>query len=225
MTLKDSMHILKEDHEIHQDVRAELKMDLDITDERDVEITVNHGSVDLDGSADSYAQKWAIEHATYRVIGVKAVRNYLDVKPPKDDYRDDDEIEKAARRALEWDARVPEGVRASVSDGLLLLNGTVARFSQRVAAEEAVRNLLGVREVTNDIKLSIAEAAIDLKRDVEDALRRRFDGTSASISVEAVDGVVTLNGIVPTFALRDDIERAIWSAPGVTRIDDQLQVA
>jgi osmotically-inducible protein OsmY len=225
MTLKDNIRTLKEDHEIHTDIRAELKMDLDITDERDVEITVNHGSVDLDGSADSYAQKWAIEHATYRVIGVKAVRNYLDVKPPKDDYRDDDEIEKAAKRALEWDARVPEGVRASVSDGLLLLNGTVARFSQRVAAEEAVRNLLGVREVTNDIKLSIAEAAIDLKRDVEDALRRRFDGTSASISVEAVDGVVTLNGIVPTFALRDDIERAIWSAPGVTRIDDQLQVA
>jgi osmotically-inducible protein OsmY len=225
MTLKDSIHILKEDHEIHTDVRAELKMDLDVTDERDVEITVDHGLVDLDGSADSYAQKWAIERAAYRVIGVKAVRNYLDVKPPKDDYREDSEIEKAAKRALEWDARVPDGIRATVTDGLLQLHGTVARFSQREAAEEAVRNLLGVREVTNDIKLSIAEAASDLKRDIEDAIRRRFDGTIANISVEAVGGVVTLNGIVPTFAVRDDIERAIWSAPGVTRIDDQLQVA
>jgi osmotically-inducible protein OsmY len=225
MTLKDSIHILKEDHEIHTDVRAELKMDLDVTDERNVEITVDHGLVDLDGSADSYAQKWAIEHATYRVVGVKAVRNYLDVKPPKDDYREDSEIEKAAKRALEWDARVPDGVRATVTDGLLQLHGTVARFSQREAAEEAVRNLLGVREVTNDIKLSVAEAASDLKRDIEEAIRRRFDGTFANISVEAVGGVVTLNGIVPTFAVRDDIERAIWSAPGVTRIDDQLQVA
>ncbi|MDB4910137.1 MAG: ornithine aminotransferase [Gemmatimonadetes bacterium] len=225
MTLKDSIHILKEDHEIHTDVRAELKMDLDVTDERDVEITVDHGLVDLDGSADSYAQKWAIERATYRVVGVKAVRNYLDVKPSKDDYRDDGEIEKAAKRSLEWDARVPDGIRATVTDGLLQLHGTVARFSQREAAEEAVRNLLGVREVTNDIKLSIAEAASDLKRDIEDAIRRRFDGTIANISVEAVGGVVTLNGIVPTFAVRDDIERAIWSAPGVTRIDDQLQVA
>ena len=225
MSLKESIHALKEDHEIHKDIRAELKMDLDITDERDVAITVDHGSVDLDGAADSYAQKWAIEHATYRVVGVRVVRNYLEVQPPKDFYREDHEIEKAAKRTLEWDARVPEGVRATVTDGALQLHGTVARFSQREAAEAAVRNLVGVREVTNDIKLSIAEAAFDLKRDVEDAIRRRFDGSITSISVEAVDGVVTLNGVVPTFAVRDDIERAIWSSPGVTRIDDQLQVA
>jgi osmotically-inducible protein OsmY len=225
MSLNDKFRALKDDLELHKDVRAELKMDQDITDEGDVEITVDHGAVALDGWADSYAQKWAIEHATYRVVGVKAVQNYLGVRPAKNNYRDDSEIERAAKRALEWDARIPEGVRVEVTDGMLRLNGTVDRFSQREAAEEAVRNLIGVREVSNDIKLSITDVAADLKRSVEDAIRRRFEGTTEDLSIEAVDGVITLTGIVPTFAVRDDIERAIWSAPGVVRIDDQLQVA
>jgi osmotically-inducible protein OsmY len=44
------------------------------------------------------------------------------------------------------------------------------------------------------------------------------------ISIVVTDGIVTLSGVVPTAVVRDDIERAALLAPGVTRVDDQLQV-
>jgi osmotically-inducible protein OsmY len=225
MSLKDNFQRLREDHDIHTDIRAELKADQDIIDQGDVEITVDHGIVALDGTADSYAEKWGIEHATYRVVGVKGVHNYLEVKPPKDDYREDGEIEKAAKRALEWDARVPEGVRVEVSDSILRLHGIVSRFAQRKAAADAVRNLIGVRDVINDIQIAAANAPEDLKHDVEAALSRRFAVDARELSVTTADGVVTVMGVVPTFAMRDDIESAIWSTPGVARIDDRMEVA
>ena len=43
-------------------------------------------------------------------------------------------------------------------------------------------------------------------------------------AVAAAQGVVTLRGVVPTFTILGEIERAVWSIPGVTRIDTQLQV-
>jgi hypothetical protein len=75
------------------------------------------------------------------------VRNYLDVLPPQDPSREDRRIRSATKRALEWDARVPHGVYGDVTDGVLRLRGVVERFPEREAAEEAVRNLIGVRDV------------------------------------------------------------------------------
>jgi osmotically-inducible protein OsmY len=120
--------------------------------------------------------------------------------------------------------RVPRGVRADVSSGVVRLHGVVQRSTQRDVAEDAVRHLVGLRGISNEIKVVPAEVAVDLERQIEAALDRRFDGDARSISVSAAEGVVTLRGAVPSFALRDDIERTVRCAPGVTRVDDQLQI-
>jgi osmotically-inducible protein OsmY len=48
---------------------------------------------------------------------------------------------------------------------------------------------------------------------------------SQRVSVEARDGKVTLRGTVRSYAERIDAERAAWSAPGVTAVDDQLAIS
>jgi osmotically-inducible protein OsmY len=225
MSLGDRMHRRREDHEIQHDVRAELRTDQDVADPQFVEVAVEHGVVYLTGSATSYIQKWAIQRAASRVAGVTGVRNHLDVRPPGDEHGDDRRIERAARRALEWDARVPDGVGAAVTDGVLRLHGTVDRLAERDAAEEAVRSLAGVRDVVNEIRVARAPPPADLAPDVAAAIRRRFGADVRHVSVSAAGGVVTLSGVVPTYAMLDDVERAVRSIPGVTRVDDQMLVA
>jgi len=228
MSLTGRFHRLKTDDEIEQDVRAELTAEQGSTDHHLVRVVVDRGVVYLSGSADSYARKWAIERAVGRVAGVRGVRDHLEVYPPLDAQRDDGHIQAAARCALEWDARVPGGLRAEVTDGVLRLQGTVQRFSQRDAAEEAVRNLNGVRDVVNEIKVAPAPSLAlvdDLAVDVEAAIRRRVGVDTAWIAIGVEGGVVTLSGAVPAFALVDDIERAVRSIPGVTRINNDLLVA
>jgi osmotically-inducible protein OsmY len=214
----------KRDPEIHQDVRAELALHQK-PGGSSVEITVHCGVVHLTGLAESYAQKWAIDRAVRRIVGVKDLCDYLHVRPANAAAPDDHRIAQAANQALRWDARVPKGIRADVTRGVLRLRGAAERFCQREAAEEAVRYLIGVRDIVNEIALLPASLPADLTLQVEAALRRWLGPASRVISVAATHGVVTLRGVVPTFAIRGEIERAVWSIPGITRIDNQLQVA
>ena len=115
-----------------------------------------------------------------------------------------------------------------MTNGALRLHGTVERFAQRDAAEEAIRNLVGVRDVLNEVKVAPASslsAAEDLAADVEESIRRRVGVDSGCIAIGVSNGVVTLSGAVQAFALVADIERAVRSIPGVTRINNELLVA
>jgi osmotically-inducible protein OsmY len=223
MAFRDVVQDQNEDRDIERAVQAELSVGLDATGRRYVGVAVQHGVVYLTGFVGSYAQKWVAERAAARVVGVKDVRNYLDVLPP--DEAEDRRIRRAARRALEWDARVPDGLHAEVTDGVVRLRGGVERFSEREAAEEAVRNLIGVRDVVNEIRVAAAPSRGDLETDIEAAIRRRFGTDGQRIWIATADGVATLSGVVPTFAMLEDIERTVRSIPGVTRIDNQLLVA
>jgi osmotically-inducible protein OsmY len=162
------------------------------------------------------------------VVGVKDVRNHLEVCPSSDNHREDGHIKVAAQRTLEWDARVPRSVRVEVTDGVLRLHGTAAHLAQREAAEEAVRNLVGVRDVANEIRVTGARPEVageDLSVDVEEAIRRCFGVDTGCIAIGVDKGVVTLSGAVPLLAMLDDVERAVRSVPGVTRINNELLVA
>jgi osmotically-inducible protein OsmY len=212
----------KRDAEIHQDVRAELSMEQDGAGHT-VEISVRYGVVSLTGLVESYARKCAIDRAVRRIVGVKDVRDYLHVRPPDGAAPDDGQIEGAANRALGWDVRVPKGIHAKVTGGVLGLHGAVERFWQREAAEEAVRNLAGVRDIVNKIFLLPAAPPAHLTQ-VEAALRRRLGPASRLISVDVAQGVVTLRGAVPTVAILGELEQAVSSVPGIVRIDNQLQV-
>jgi osmotically-inducible protein OsmY len=217
-------HLLNGDRKIEDDIRAEVALCRDNADSHSLGITVEGGVVHLTGSSETYAQKWAIERAASRVIGVREVRDYLDVRPGADDHNDDDQIQRAATAVLHWDARVPEGVHASVTDGVLRLDGVVERFTDREAAEEAVRNLIGVRDVVNEIRLGPTQASADLQAEVDAAIRRRFTFGGRLLAISVDHGIVLLKGVVPTIAILDEVERALRSIPGVKRIDNQLLV-
>jgi osmotically-inducible protein OsmY len=63
-----------------------------------------------------------------------------------------------------------------------------------------------------------------VKSKIEAALKRNAELDAKQISVEAVDGKVTLNGHVRSWAERADAERAAWAAPGVKAVDDRILI-
>lgn len=212
------------DHEIHDDIRAEFAGLPVIVDPCLVAVAVEDGVVRLTGIAASYAQKWAIAHAVGRVVGVREVRDHVDVRPPGGHRRMDERVERIARRALAWDVRVPGGIRVEVTDGVLRLRGAVARSSQREAAEDAVRNLAGIRGLQNEIRLALSVPAGSLESDVRAALHRRFGALAERIRVGAVGGVVTLHGEVATVVQLEEVESVAGSTPGASRVDNRVLV-
>lgn len=215
---------MKTDHELQQDVLAELRWEPRVS-EKDIAIAVRDGVVTLGGSVDSYAQRLAAEHAVEHIAGVKAIANDISVRLPGDRQRTDAEIAHAAVNALNWDIEVPEEkIQVKVDAGHITLEGTVEWYFQRAAAERAVRNLAGVKSVLNHIAIKPHVAKADVTRKIKEALHRSADLEANRISIEAADGLVTLRGQVRSRAERAELERAAWSAPGVTSVNDLTTV-
>jgi osmotically-inducible protein OsmY len=214
----------KTDAQIHHDVLEELKWDSRV-DETEVGVQVASGVVTLTGSVTSWAKRVAAQEAAHRVIGVLDVANDIKVKAAGGLTRTDTEIAQAARRALEWDVFVPEAkITSTVTDGWVTLDGAVDTWSQRNAAERAVRNLTGVKLVLNKITVKPTKPVPEeVRRAIEQALDRRAEREARRIRVDVKDGTVTLTGTVDSWAERKSVVAAARFTPGVQMVEDHLR--
>lgn len=210
---------------LQQDVIAELSYEPSI-DATNIGVVAKDGVITLSGTVPGYPDKRGAEHAAERVFGVKAVADETTVDLPLFHKRNDQEIALAAVNALSWQVSVPEGaIKVRVEDGWLTLDGEVELNFQRNAANDAIRRLIGVLGVNNLIVLKPAVDASGLKAKIEDAFGRAAELDAATIGLVVVGNRVELNGKVRTWAERNEAERAAWSARGVWKVDNNLQIA
>ena len=64
----------------------------------------------------------------------------------------------------------------------------------------------------------------EVKRKIEEAFRRNAEVDAQHITVEASGGELLLKGSVRTWAERQEAHRVAWSAPGVTKVVNQITV-
>lgn len=179
----------------------------------------------LRGNVASYSEKVTAERVALRVYGAKAVANDLVVHLVSGFERTDTEIAQAAVAALKWNSVVPDDhVTITVANGWLTLNGALDWNYQKDAAVRTVRDLTGVKGVTNNIVVTPQVKTIDVRDKIEAAFKRSAEVDARRITVSALDGKVTLTGNVHSWAERREAERAAWAAPGVKQVDDYLAV-
>ncbi|HWG09907.1 MAG TPA: BON domain-containing protein [Rhodanobacteraceae bacterium] len=213
---------MKTDKDLQQDVIDELDWDPTIEAER-IGVEVHDGVVTLAGHVTSYAQKWRAEEAAQRVQGVKGVIAELKVEIPGIDKRPDEELVRAARLALIWNASVPvDAVKVLVENGWLTLSGGVEWAYQKQSAETAVRDLVGIKGVVNLIELKPRVMPENVAKQIEAALQRRAHYDAKAISIKVADGTVTLSGKLDSNSERDAVRRAAWEAPGIHNVIDRM---
>jgi osmotically-inducible protein OsmY len=211
------------DTRLQADVEDELKWDPRVT-ATEVGVAVNDGVVTLNGTVPTYAEKRAAEKAARRVFGVKAVAEEIRVEPSGAHGPSDTAIAEAAVRALQTPVWAPFGIQAIVEKGWVSLRGQVNWRYQKDAAFEAVRFLPGVVGVSNEITIEPTVEPGAVKQAIETALKRDAQIDAQGINVKADGGKVTLSGRVRSFAERDEVDWAAWSAPGVTEVKNDLSV-
>jgi osmotically-inducible protein OsmY len=189
----------------------------------DIGVGAKDGVVTLTGFVHSYVEKVAAEKAAKSVYGTKAVANDIEVKPG---MRTDPEIARDVMHAMKLDSRViDDRIKATVQSGYVTLEGTVEWNYQREAAEKRARTVSGVRSLTNRIDVKSGASATEVKTKIEEALRRSAEVDARRIYVSAHNGTVTLDGSARSLFEKQQAERAAWSAPGVSRVIDNIAVA
>lgn len=214
------------DSQLRQDVIDEFEFDPRFNGEH-VGVAVDKNVVSLSGHVNSYAEKLAAIAAARRVKGVHAIAENIEVRYPYQAKTADDQIAKRATDILNWDVVVPAGaVDVLVQDGWVTLSGAVNWYYEKVAAEDDVRKLSGVRGVTNKITIKPHLNAMDVKDKIESALKRHAKVEAEAIRVSVHDGSkVVLEGKVDNWDERRAVENAAWSVAGVAAVEDRLTIS
>jgi osmotically-inducible protein OsmY len=185
-------------------------------------VTAAEGVVTLTGFIDSYAGKLAAERAVKRIRGVRAVANDIVVRLRQP--RTDALIARDCANALSNPATIADRVQAVVHYGHVTLTGNVQWLFERELAEDLVRHVRGVLGVHNHITVNPQPAARDVTQRIVRTLHHDADVDARHIVVNVEGHTVTLTGTVTTWAQRDAAERAAGQAPGVTQVNNQINV-
>lgn len=216
---------MKTDTQLQSDVMAELKWDPSIN-ATSIGVEVRDGVVTLSGHVDKYTEKWAAERAAQKVTGVKALAVEIDVNLPGSSNRSDTDIARTAENVLQWTTNWPKDhVKVMVENGWITISGELDYEYQRQIATSAVRHLMGVTGVSNQITIKSKLTSSSVKADIEAALKRRALTDAQEIMVTVDGGKVTLTGVVHSWSERDMVSDSVWNTPGVTDVSDNISVA
>lgn len=216
--------MLKPDSDIERMVEYELEWDPAI-DAKNIAVQVKDSVATLAGFTKSYTDKYTAERVTKRVVGVKAVANDIEVKLPGGTERADPDIARDTIEVLQRDLPfASEKLKSVVRDGWIILEGNVEWDYQRRSAESAVRNIRGVKGVTNSIEIKPQASPADVKLKIEQAFKRTAEVDAHRIRVEADGGLVTLRGRVRSWAEKEEAGRTAWRGAGVTDVRNRIEV-
>lgn len=211
------------DSELKKSVLAELAWEPSVNAAH-IGVTAHAGVIALSGHVESFSEKYAAEKAAHRVNGVKAVAEEIEVKLPYAIKRTDEDIALAASNHVAWDASLSKfGLQVMVEKGWITLTGEVDWQYQRYDAEHAVRNLLGVVGVSDQITIKPHVNTANIGENIRNALHRTWYDVDG-INVSAENGKVKLTGSVDNWHDWQLASTTSWAAPGVNSVDNQITI-
>src|SRR6185312_4732683 len=108
-------------------------------------------------------------------------------------------------------------VKVQVADGWVTLEGNIESHYQRVAAEMAVKDLMGVKGISNFISI-LPNKTHPHASAVESAIKRSAHVSASKILISVDGDRITLVGSVPSLPVRLALEYLVWRIPGVSSI-------
>jgi len=215
---------MKSDVQIQKDVMEELRWEPNLSSSQ-IGVAAKDGVVTLSGMVDTYLQKLSAERAAKRVAGVKAIAEDIMVGPSAGHTKSDAEIASAALTALKWNSAVQdEKVKIKVDGGIVTLQGEAEWEYQRAQAKKTIESLTGVKLVINLITLRPKITPEGIEEKISAAFQRHASIDSKGIEVSVTGSRVTLTGKVRSFREKDDAAEAAWAAPGVTMVQNNLNI-
>ena len=214
------------DADLTHSVNAELHADPRIGLE-DVTFRVADHEVTLRGTVSTQYQRDLAEIDVRNVVGVVLVNNELKVVPAP---RPDADVRKDILHALASNAALhDQGVRATVENGVVTLEGQVYDWYDHADALQIARRTRGVRAVHDKLQVTLERHHTDdqLVKQIRSRLRMNYltGNISDDVTITVKAGIVTLSGTVHSHAQRRFAANVAFHTDGVWQVNDNLWIA
>jgi len=198
----------------------------------DIKIQAKDGTVTLKGNVSDPFHKSMAQDTVESLPGVKGVDNRLVVKPANE--KSDAWIEFKVKSALLYHRNV-SGTKTDVSvkDGIVTLYGTASSQAQKELTEEYAKDIEGVKDVKNELKVSTTPPTRSMSEVVDDAsvtaqvkttllTHRSTSGLKTKVTTR--DGVVMLSGEAKNRAEKDLVTKLASDIHGVKSVVNDMEV-
>jgi osmotically-inducible protein OsmY len=141
-------------------------------------------------------------------------------------WQTDGQLHDAVRRQLDWEPNInAEEIALLASDGVITLTGFVNTYGEKLAAEQAVKRVRGVRAVADNIHVRLLNERSDpdIAKDAVHALQSHTD-VPRSVTVTVRDGLVTLDGTVEWNYQRTAAESAVRHLKGIKGVSNAIYI-
>jgi hyperosmotically inducible protein len=215
-------------------IQAELTKTLSNSKFRNVQASVQNGTISLAGTVDLYSDKLTADKKAHKLKNVSGVENEIEVNGKA---ISDSELQQKLAKAITYD-RVGYGtttfnaISVNVHDGVVTLGGHAFGPVDKETALIETGNTVGVKDVIdniqvdplspmdNRIRLLTARAVYGFP-----SLNKYAIDPARPIRISVQNGNVTLYGLVDNKMDRDVAGLRANSVPGVFRVTNDLQVA
>lgn len=223
------------DSEIQAEIEQALRWSV-LVDDGLIDVEVNDGQVALTGTAGSAAEK-RIARTKAWVAGVDGVDDSglnverwardEDLRADKYVVKADEDIREAINDALLYDPRVSSfEIDVDVDAGDATLRGTVNNLMAKRAAADTARNTVGVRWVTNRVKVRSENERADshIKTSIENAIENDAYLEDQEVTATVSNGIVRLYGDVDSYFEKTRAENLVERVYGADLVYNYLDV-
>jgi len=144
-------------------------------------------------------------------------------------FQKDEQIKEEVIRHLQWQPGLEiEDMKVSVQNGVVALHGVVGSYFDKMRAEMAVREVLGVMALVEGLKVAIkgeqGKTDEELAEAVLFVLKNNMAVPYEQIRVKVEQGVVTLEGHVEWEFQRNAAAKAVMPVKGLRQLISLIKV-
>ncbi len=192
------------------------------------------GVVTLNGTVALYYHKALAEETASNTAGVKSVKNEIEVKTEQPAERSDGWITMKVKGVLTFHKNVSAtDTDVETNGGVVTLKGKANSQAQKELTTEYVKDVEGVKEVSNQMTVSGERRRATVGEQVDDAsitaqiktsLLFHRSTHSLATKVSTKDGVVHIWGEASNAAERDLVSKLATDINGVKRVENHMNV-
>jgi osmotically-inducible protein OsmY len=139
------------------------------------------------------------------------------------------ELQRDVQNAIQWEPSMHAAeIGVTVKDGVVTLSGTVDCYSKKINAENAAKNVIGVKAIAEDISVdygnSFKKDDTEIAIEVLNTWKHNWGVPDDKIKVKVDNGWVNLEGEVAWNYQKEASENAINNLSGVKGVTNLIHV-